>query len=338
MSRLEGLAYKLEPAGHESPPVKRICKTADRKLAQLFEDYLNKYHWNRDNYGKTEKAIKGLNVSVTAMHALLIAYQDHKNLEEGAGEFVSAVYNKVPDKEIIFDLKIDVQIEKLGMMLAKNKTLINKAVVGDYLGAEAEGTIINESKAGNTMAVEAQGPVINKGITGHFFGENATGVLINYGFSESIGGDSDNVDGEKKTYPVIINYGKALHVGTFCNSLIVNLNDAGDALAQNALKDSLAINFGKVKRLGSASKGYVVAASKPEAFGAKLYVKRLVKEDDCKYVPELRKYLNNLKAKLMEGKNDYRIALRAVKDLGPNPNIKMAKDIDAILKKAGYEI
>jgi len=333
----EQMAYKMQPAGHDAPPPKRKYKTVDKKLTQAFLAHLKNHTWKTDQYKCAEKALKKLDVSVTAMHALLIAYQEHKNFQEGAGEFASVVYNRVPEKQIIFDIETIVPIDRLGVMLAKNKTLVNRAAIGEEFGIKAEGTIINESNCGDFMAAQSNGAVVNNGTTGLLLCEQAKGVLFNYGFARGVGTDSDDAVHSRKTTATIINYGKSEHVGSYCDSLIVNLNDSGDVLAQNALRNSVAINFGKVNRLGSASKGYVVAAQDPETFGTKMFMKRLVKQTDLECVPELRKYLNNLKAKLMTGKDDYRVALQVVKSLGRNPNIRIRNDIEAILKRAGYE-
>jgi len=335
MSKLETMAYKMQPAGHESPEAKRKYQRSDKKLEAAFLRFLES--WDVDKgCDHPERMITDIDANIPEMHALLLAHQDHEKIA-WAGGFVSAIYNKAPDETIIFDLKLATPINSLGKSLRKNKTIINRSTVGDYFGSEAEGTVINEGIVKKDMGREATGPIINLGETDENLGIGSKGPILNYDCAGSIG--STNADREYITHGPILNYGSTGELGALAKSLIINLGDAGERMSISAKKSSVTINYGTAGRsFGVSSRGIVLAVKAPASFGPQTYAKLAWGADDCKCVPALAKYLKNLKELFEKGRKDYRIALEVLESLGPKPQIRIQKEIEQIVKEAGYDI
>jgi len=195
MSKLEQMAYKLEPAGHEEQPSKRKYVEPERKLATAFEAWLswltkelepilngeqlalNFEEW----YKKAESMLGDSKPSPAEANLLPLFYEGHKWVEH-AGIFISAVYNRSPDKLIIFDIELEKGIRELGYKLSNNKTLINTAKLADDFGIEAEGAIINCGLAGIGFGARSSGVAINLGLTADYtFAYMASGIIINCG-------------------------------------------------------------------------------------------------------------------------------------------------------------
>lgn len=334
MTKLEQMTYKMLPAGHDKGQTKRNYQQKDKSLEKAFLQFLE--NWDEPKCNFPERMVKNIKPSVEEMHSLLLAYQDHEKIA-WAGGFVSGVYNQAPDKTIVFDLKLATPINYLGKELPKNKTIINRSTIGDYFGCLAEGTVINEGKTDLEMGSYAKGPVINLGETGDNLGMGAKGPILNYDCALSIG--TSNSDREDVTYGPILNYGTVGEMGPLAKSLIINLGDAGERMSVSALKSSVTINYGTAGRaFGISSRGIVLAFKDPKSFGPQSYAKLAWGAEDCKCVPALAKYLKNLKELFEKGRKDYRIALQVLESLGPKPNIKIQKDIEQIVKRAGYDI
>jgi len=321
----ELMGYKFKGSGHEVPEEKRKFDQ-NGGLARVFLAYL-------DSFGKTKLEpsvlIKDLEASVEEMHSILPAFQDHKRFCEATGLFISAVYNKVPDTQIVFDVKLDVRLSEIGIKLAKNKTLINRATVND-IGAHSEGTIINEGDV-EYVGFGNAGNIINLGTAGHL-GIYASGKVINYGKADRIGAEPQPKD-NLITTAQLINYGSARKIGEGAGSLVINLGIAGHRMSCMASPDSTIINYGKAGRdFGSRSEGIVLAYEKPESFGMKSRAKLAWNQEDCEAAPKLWKYLKALKEKLETGRTDYKKALAVLEEM----NIQ--KDIAKIIRKEGYEI
>jgi hypothetical protein len=61
--------------------------------------------------------------------------------------------------------------------------------------------------------------------------------------------------------------------------------------------------------------------------------KLVLREEDCRKIPELVKYFDELKAKLDEGRNNPELLLEM---FGDNPAEKIREDVDELLRRAGY--
>jgi len=182
---LEALAYKMQPAGHDKPAPRRSYPEPDRRLADALEVWLERaateeFYNNNQSYWYHEalRLTMDLECDLDAAHGLLYNYQDHKEIL-GAGPFISTLYNKIPDTEIVYDLQLPVR--DLGLWLSKNKILVNKSTVGSGFGNCAMGTIINCGKAEGNLGCSSLGYVINLGPAESGLGSNSKGPVINDG-------------------------------------------------------------------------------------------------------------------------------------------------------------
>jgi len=200
MEKLETMAYKMEPAGHEEPSPRRKYPTPDRRLAEAFENWLNISidTWGRDNLQFFARyVIRDLDVIAEEAHALLLSNQNHQNIKHAAF-FLSAAYNKQPQKNITFD--INFPLENFGCGLKKEKVLVVLTDTMGSLGENSQGTILNYGTTRWQTGMSNQGLLVNYGEALSDFGQKTAGVTINL----------SKID----NYPVtdcqgyVINYGK----------------------------------------------------------------------------------------------------------------------------------
>jgi len=325
----EQMTYKMQPAGHEEPAPKRNYGKPDSKLASEFEKWMTEfsrtaasYYGQIDDdfplYRSAEKAIQKLEISADQVHGLLLQYQDHP-LINLSGFFISALYNKVPEKIIVIDTKLNHPDCYLGYKLAKDKTLVNLSELeSEMFGYYAEGTLVNLGKIGDRFGSSSLGPLLNYGIAGDYFGvsagkgeyrETIEGPVLNFG-------ETGNCLGRAARCPVI-NFGKTgERLGSENWTLVVNCGEAGDKMAWAATGKILPIKRpnGRVE----GGKGTIVY--------------------DNELFPKLGIYFEQMRAKFEKGRNDYKLALQALEKLGENPGEKVIQDIEAILKRANYGI
>jgi len=310
MSKLEQMAYKMQPAGHEAPPPKRKY-TQKRSVISAYEEWVEKCSKDKKQhpYKLAVEAIKNIDCAVENAHALLITHKDKPiNIEQKDGIFVSAIYNEAPDKIITIDF--DTETSLLGYKLAKSKTI----VVQGKVGAEA--------------GFQAQGNIISYGINTNLLGENASGTILNYGHATS------GLASTLKKSGLGINMGTAAGFGSEAKGVIINLDDAMDFFAGN--NKGMVINAGVFGRyFAENATGIIITTEQirdPEEPTWKLFI-------DPKQCPEeLLKYIEGLKSKFEQGREDHMAAIAAIGELGPTPGKKVRKDIETILRKAGHHV
>lgn len=341
MSKQEQMAYKMEPAGHEKPEEKRKYKQ-EKGLAHAFVEYLNKFDDDLSaarNFSTASQMIRKLKPTVSEMHGLLIGFKDYencKNWDHAAGTFASAVYNKVPDKEIVFDLELD-EVDFVGYKLKKGKTIINKGALGWFFGCDSEGMVINRGEATSELGAGARAPVINYGSAGESMGYYAKAQIINHGDAETIGYFDEDAGHYKETPGLILNYGNVCQLGGLASGLVINLGDVGERTGENSTKSSMLINYGIAgEKFGCGSEGIIIAVKNPKTFERCRSAKTIIKEDEIKYLPKLKKYLDNFKAELETGRNNHEKALKVLENFGNAKKIQ--KDIETILRKEGYRV
>jgi len=179
MSKLETMAYKMQPAGHEKPKPRRKYSGPDRRLAQAFEKWLNNEMSWFDPEGLLDLAKKGLKkIDATAdeLHSLVFKYQDHPNIRY-ASPFLSAAYSN--QTENIFD--INYPLEYVGCLLERDKVLVVLSPTKEYLGQKSEGAILNYGSTHWNAANQNKGLLINYGEAKDQFGEYTSGITINLG-------------------------------------------------------------------------------------------------------------------------------------------------------------
>jgi len=327
---LERMAYKMQPAGHERPQDKRKYEKPQNKLKEAYEKWLglNNYpHYDavRGNENKCWNSVlpltKNLELTLADVHGLLIEYGDDLK-PHLTGLFASALYRKVPEKEIIFDLPLEQNLHYVGLHLPEGKTLISRIPTGHNLGQGAAGTIVNESHTWNDLGINSTGIVINYGDAGENVCSGAKGPIINYG--------GCNGDFASTSKAITVNLGRA---GTgFADGLqgtAINLGIAREFMGRDIGFNGLLVNYGKAgPGLGDGGEGTILCFKNPESYGEDITRNVIKKPKQCAKYVELRKYLDNLKIKLEKGRNDYKVAIELAKQL--NEAIieqKLPKDI-----------
>lgn len=173
-SKLEQMAYKMQPAGHEEQQPKRKYTAPDKRLAEAFDKWKSEPTKPLNYYKRALNYTKGIEASVEEAHALLYARQDDPKIYD-SGIFISAIYNKSGAKEIIFDMDLETNVNFLAYNLRKDKTFINCSdSVGLHCGKISKGTLINYGRLS---------------LVG--FGSNSTGKILNYGYASMMGSHSN---------------------------------------------------------------------------------------------------------------------------------------------------
>jgi hypothetical protein len=266
--------YEFRPAGHNLKMERKDYIKTESKLYKVFEKWLYEFDYNEwnylnysdESYNKAVKMIKDIKPTIYEAHSALIAYQDHPKIRY-AGLFVSAVYNLVQDKTIVFDVDLDVDINCFGYRLEKGKTLVNRSKVGGWMGFRASGIVVNYGRAEERMGLGTLGILVNYGKAGDWMGDLASGIVVNYG-------------------------------------------KAGDFM-------------------GSVASGKIIAIKNPKSFGYLKDAELVLNEEECRRIPGLIEYFDELKAKLYEARNNPELLLEM---FGDNPVYKIKKDVYNIVE------
>jgi len=320
------MGYKFKGSGHEVPEEKRKYEQPPQKLREAFEKWLgglpdrDELDITQDVIGKLAiSALSGLECSVNEANSLLIHFSGHERITD-AGIFLSVVYAKAHEKEIVFDIDIGKPIDSLGYRLPKDKILLLKAPT-QRLGEKAKGVVVNMSNSEN---LESDGLTINYGkAIIHSLYSDFPG--INYGESDYFGGGCTSF---------VINLGKAGERFGGGAQLGINYGTVGDnAGAELQGGEHMLINCGKAgKNFGDSATGIIITFTEPESYGKLDDSQLVLYPDDCKKIAKLRHLLYDLKAQLEKGRNDYKAAIRVCRRLNLD---KLENKIERILRDAG---
>ena len=208
--------YKLESAGQEKSAKGRNYTAPGKELRDVFEKYLDfskKQDGDKlydciernDLYDGATGLLKGIQPAIAEAHGLLMAREFSMKELHYAGFFLSAVYNKSDEKDIVYSLEIETP--NLAYRLSRDRAFINKGNGYRDSGTNAKGIIINycENKKFNCVMAGyfAKGPIITYGATAH-----ATSY------------DDDNDCGE--TSPLKISLTDRLHINVLQHCLIID--------------------------------------------------------------------------------------------------------------------
>jgi len=234
------MSYKFKGSGHEVPEEKRkyqkpsTYKEPSSELKKTFEKWLESCQHSTSGfdagYDQAKQVLNGIDAQVAEAHGLLIAYQKIKNIEK-AGFFVSAIYNKAPDKEIVFDLSLEKSIQGLGYELAEGKTLVNTSKRVASLGEKSSGHIINLGSVEDLAKDAVKGLYINEGEATYFATLDVKdGIYVNKGEAECFASGSDDAsEGYGPLNGTFLNFGVCGDAGmgfTFQGGVLVNLKEA----------------------------------------------------------------------------------------------------------------
>lgn len=321
MSKSEQMTYKMEPAGHESVPNKRKYEKPESRLIEVFENWFRELPsagkildevLEKREYDKAVEMTKEIRPTFADANALLLAYQDRPKIKS-AGLFVSALYNRVKERELLFDLDLPTPVNYLGFKLPKDKVLINKSKVGSWFGYDASGPVINYGQAQDHAGCGSKGLVANYGITVGSLGLDSSGLLLNLGKTSTGFG--------------ILSKGIAANFGTAAHFF-------GDEA------HGILINAGRAEVFApKMPQAIMIALENPIKHGhrlASIEAKYLLDSNTCKKLPKLVNYINNLWNAFEDGIEDYHKVLAAFEKVGPAAKIR--QDISDILRKGGWNV
>lgn len=329
--RKDALAYKFTPSGHGAPvPEKKYRVDAkSTKLSRAFETWLGEvpegYVHDEEYYERAEQLIGDLKPSLDEAYSLLVQHQDNPRIN-ASGLFISAIYNRLPDGEIVFNLELANPPNYLGYMLAKGKVLINKGKTGWGFGYASRAPVINFGTAAEWLGYEAHAPVINYGNADDEMGKLSSAGVINYG--------TTNADMGPEASGLVINLGNCFDIGKKAAAAVINYGkfDGDGGLGES--NSRIIINCGTARgRIGDYACGIVIDVNKGKRFGGVSRNALVLNSHKCAKMPKLLEYLDGVKKKFEAGRNDYRAALAAVQGLRP----RLEPDIKRILRGYGYD-
>ena len=114
------------------------------------------------------------------INSVLMSFRNDKRLAN-AGLFLTAAYNKLDQKDIVFDLNIDQPVSYVGFRLGKGRSLVLKSDTGEWIGTESLGVLVNYANIGGEMAYCAEAPAVNFGEVGEWMSLNAKAPAVNFG-------------------------------------------------------------------------------------------------------------------------------------------------------------
>lgn len=294
MKSLEAMAYKMQPAGHDKPAPKRKFER-DSRLDRLVAQF--------ELWQKCYPTI--INPD----------YEHRGLLHIWAKEAIKGLNPSIEEAHaLLLRIQDTSRFPHTGLFIsAIYNTSPEKEIVFDFDMPDLDhlGFWLQKDKI-----------FINKGVLPSL-GEKAEGTIINYNTIKNT------------TYGNVVNYGKIEKCGTSSEGLTVNL--------------------GKIKELDSYSRSAVINASK---YGSITFVnqegivvdttnwtlmrfsndpphkKRKYTQKGFVRMHKAREYFSELVKKFEQGKNDYHMAISAVKQY---PVEKVRKDLISLMKEAGYE-
>lgn len=314
----EHITYGIKPTGHNAPENERkhTDDIAVKKIMQAMEAWLDAGHdlfWEAMYTCALDTAKRTVgSVSTKDIHAALMGLQHHPRIKH-LGWFISALYNLCDEQVITFDLELPRPPDFLGYNLAADKIFVNKGTL-DYLTAnQANAMLINYGKTEYGFGVDGAPPrILNYGTIGRHCGHSCDGdgVLINLGH---IGSDLGS-----KTQKIVINYGSVewlLGYAVGSDGIVVNVGDAEKRVGANAKQDS---------------KFILLKDPKETEFSSTVNV---LWEDQCKSIPALYTYFENIRIQLEAGRDNVETAIKVMKSLDP---AKMRADLKLIVDLARY--
>jgi hypothetical protein len=118
-------------------------------------------------------------------HLIIAASLEDDSYFTRLGAFVSAGYQLLPQRDILYDLQTP-HLSYLGMFL-KDKHLIITGSVGDRVGYLMRGSLTNEGVARFSFGDAMMGRLTNAGTMEHGGGNDMIGILRNTGTAGNLG-------------------------------------------------------------------------------------------------------------------------------------------------------
>ena len=121
------------------------------------------------------------------IHSVALTFGKEGRILENAGIFLSAFYNIIDEKDILFNLETEASINLIGYRLSQGKRLALTTHSGHYTGLDCFGDILNYGiNHGIDMAEHCEGNVVNFGES-EVIARYSKGIAINCGRAASLG-------------------------------------------------------------------------------------------------------------------------------------------------------
>lgn len=294
---IEQITYGIKTVGHDNPEPERRIMQANDPVGKALEQWLESLK-ERDGtkvdqkYSRAVVGIKDISVTVEAAHAAVLARVAHPRIHE-AGLFLSAVYNKVPDEVIVFDLDLGRELRGLGYNLPASKIVIFAAKTSpvDVNAYRAYGIIINY---GHLRVVSSPGLLERKSSCLTLVNYGTVGIMALYGVEVGINFDTiDDTYLMYSSFARIMNFGNMKKIGSMhSGAIVINTSKQSPEVAEP--HGGLMINLKRNKQV-------VQIAGTDGPFKRR-----------CN-MPDLVALVNTIMQDFSPGKQDYQKAVIAVK-------------------------
>jgi hypothetical protein len=164
----------------------------DDRLGDIWKEYLATTPFAVDDgFSRAMHLLEPLRPSLIDLHRHIFmhdSFVDGRSSTRSSqlGTFISAGYQLLPEKRIIYDLRTP-RLHHLGSYLV-GKHLIIDGEVGDYAGHHMIGMLTNNGHATSGCGAAMVGTVINRGVTGMSCAKGLYGILIQEGRSRGMPG------------------------------------------------------------------------------------------------------------------------------------------------------
>jgi len=297
---MSNITYKMQPAGHEAPAPRRKYPEPDRKLKDAFERYLG-------------LAVDMKYPADRSCHAYCNSCRD--DLYKYANSLLEGIHVTPEEAHgllIVRELK-DNEKDCAGFFLSAiyNKSDVKEIVYDLDIELSNLAYKLSQDRA-----------FINRGNGYDYSGTQAQGIIINYVEGKNLNSITACYAGEGS----VVTYG-AIAYNAY--------NDDDDELIETV---SLNVTVSeKVRIHGLQSNPGIDEGISFSIWPHARASYHVWKHEMCKF-PELQEYVDKLKARFEQGRNNYRIVLETVRSLGSEPHEKIRQDLVDILKRADKDI
>jgi len=219
--------YRPKGAGHNVPGERREYVKPRDRLVEAFGKWIRTYKNEPGmEHPRNYKVASGLvpdmgEVGYEEINSLLCLIEDDPELMLNSGVMISALYNHLGSKDIVYECDTGTEITYLGCSLPEWKRLIIDGNTGFSAAFSSNGPVINYGP-GNDLAASSGGLVVNYGEIQRGIGWWGKGPVVNFGKCLSLGW---------KTSGLVINESGAENLTAKTGaSIFINLSELEDCL------------------------------------------------------------------------------------------------------------
>jgi hypothetical protein len=187
----------MRPFGHtETREGREECiAPLDDRLQEVWEEFITPREW--DGFGEDEinyssfacalELLAPLRPSIDALHAHALRVHDDTALSDvSLGSFITAGYQLLPQKDIVYDLHLP-GIYHLGAFLV-GKRLTIAGAAGEHTGRGLIGELVVMGETSHHAGHGMFGVLRNHGTLGGYAGDRMTGLFENHGTTDVMAG------------------------------------------------------------------------------------------------------------------------------------------------------